>query len=168
MLVNTVDTITVNIMGLSLEQHENRWNTSAHGRSVIYDLVYAAMSGSEMTERLRAVGMLGQSNDPRAVRPLMDLLLDPDAGIRLNATIALGLLRSGRPVDDLIDRLRDRAEQEDIRQQAALTLAAIRSTGAIHGLREFASDSTEDAGLRASAASLLREMGAWEQERPVP
>jgi hypothetical protein len=149
-------------MGISVENNENEWNTSfAAGRSVIYDLVYTASSGTDTADRLRAVVALGKSDDPRAVRPLMDLLGDSDPGIRLSATTALGLLKSGRPVDDLIEKLRDRNEQMIIREQAAVALSGIRSTGALRGLREFSADKDEDAGLRASTDSLLKSIGTW-------
>jgi HEAT repeat protein len=148
-------------MGLSLERNESGWNSPLNGRSVIYDRVDAALSGRDMNERLRAVVALGKSDDPRAVRPLMDLLGDREPEIRLAATIALGHLKSGRPVDDLIERLRDRNEQDEIRKQAVLTLAAIRSTGAILGLREFAQDPLEDETLRALAETMLKEITIW-------
>ena len=151
----------MNNMDISLEKNDSGWNTTSPGRSVIYDLVYAATSGADTAERLRAVVMLGKSDDPRAVRPLMDLLDDSDPAIRLSAITALGQLKSGRPVDDLIERLRDRREQAEIRKQVVQTLAAIRSTGAIHGLREFAADSDEDAALRTTAEDQLRELGSW-------
>ena len=147
-------------MEISIER-DNSWNGTASGRSVVYDLAYAAMHAAESAERLRAVESLGKTDDPRAVRPLMDLLEDSDPAIRLAATKELGNLKSGRPVDDLIGRLRDQGEQEAIRSQAIMTLAAIRSTGAIRGLREFAGDEREDAALRLSARNLLGEIGPY-------
>lgn len=161
LLVNTSDTITVNIMGISIERDGSSWNGTVSGGSVVYDLAYAALHATEPAERLRAVDSLGRTDDPRAVRPLMDLLEDSDPVIRLAATKELGHLKSGRPVDDLILRLRDRRELDAIRIQAIVTLAAIRSTGAIRGLREFAGDEGEDATLRLSARNLLGEIGLY-------
>jgi HEAT repeat protein len=123
-------------MSLILEEQEGEWYT-AQPRGGVYDLVYAAISGTDTDVRLRAVTPLGKSNDPRAVRPLADLLGDADPEIRLFATTALGQLKSGRPVDAPIGRLRDRSERISTREQAAIALAAIRSTGA---LREFVAD----------------------------
>jgi HEAT repeat protein len=148
-------------MGLSLERNESGYNSPLNGRSVIYDRVDAALPGRDMNERLRAVVALGKIDDPRAVRPLMDLLGDREPKIRLAATIALGHLKSGRPVDELIERLRDQKEQDEIRKQAVRTLAAIRSTGAIQGLREFAQDHGEDETLRALAETMLKEITIW-------
>ena len=151
----------VNNMVLSIERNGSGWNESVAGRSVVYDLADAALHASATADRLRAVESLGRTDDPRAVRPLMDLLEDTDPAIRLAATTELGRLKSGRPVDDLIGRLRDRGEQDATRRQAIVSLAAIRSTGALRGLKEFAADEDEDSGLRASARDALKDIGIW-------
>ena len=143
----------------SVETSHNEWYDSYPGKGAVYDLTYAALSGEDAGERLRAVTALGKSDDPRAIRPLMDLATDPDPAIRRGAIVALGQLKSGRPVEVLIARLRDRTEQKDIRQQAAETLAAIRSTGALRELREFVADANEDQDLRSYASGLLAQHG---------
>jgi hypothetical protein len=148
-------------MGISLEQQEGEWYNSLPQSGGVYDLIYTAVSGTGAAERLRAVVALGKSGDPRAVRPLVDLLGDTDTEIRLSATTALGSLKSGRPVDELIGRLRDRTEEMVIREQAAVALTAIRSTGALRGLREFIIDEDEDPVLRSYTGSLLAGMGPW-------
>jgi HEAT repeat protein len=89
-----------------------------------------------------------------------DLLYDADPEIRLASVIALGLLGSGRPVDDLVALLRDRAEHTAIREQAVVALTAIRSTGAVRGLREFVTDGNEDGALRTRTENLLKDIGA--------
>ena len=141
-------------VSISLEKQDGRYSAMPHGG--VYDLVYAAVSGTDTAARLRAVVALGKSDDPRAVRPLADLLADADPEIRLSATTALGQLKSGRPVEDLIARLRDRNEQPAIREQAAVALAAIRSTGSVRGLREFVAEGGEDPALCTYAENLLR------------
>ena len=147
-------------MEISLEQEDGEWYNSFPHRGEIYDLIYTAVSGIGTTDRLRAVVALGKSGDPRAVRPLVDLLGDTDEEIRLAATTALGNLKSGRPVDELIERLQDRSEQMPIREQAAVALTAIRSTGALRGLREFVADQDEDPVLRSYAGNLLKDTGS--------
>ena len=146
-------------MGTSLEQQDGEWYNSLPHRGGVYDLIYSAVSGTGTADRLRAVVALGKSGDPRAVRPLVDLLGDTDNEIRLSATTALGSLKSGRPVDELVGRLRDRSEQMIIREHAAGALTAIRSTGALRGLREFALDEDEDPGLRSYVGNLLKGIG---------
>ena len=148
-------------MVLSIERNGSGWNEPVAGRSVVYDLADAALHATATADRLRAVERLGKTDDPRAVRPLMDLLEDSEPAIRLAATTELGRLKSGRPVDDLIGRLRDRGEQDATRRQAIVSLAAIRSTGALRGLKEFAADEDEDSGLRASARDALKDIGIW-------
>ncbi len=146
-------------MEISLEQQDGEWYNSFPSRGEIYDLIYTAISGTGTTDRLQAVVALGKSGDPRAVRPLVDLLGDEDGEIRLSATIALGSLKSGRPVDELVGRLRDRSELMVIREQAAVAITAIRSTGALRGLREFILDEDEDPGIRLYAGNLLKDIG---------
>ena len=148
-------------MDLSLEKSDGEWYNSLPPSGGVYDLVNAAQSGTDTADRLPAVIALGKSGDPRAVRPLVDLLSDADEEIRLSATTALGLLKSGRPVDDLIGRLRDRDERAAIREQAAVALSSIRSTGALRGLREFIGDEDEDPVLRSYAGALLNSVGPW-------
>ena len=147
-------------MSIILEEQEGAWY-GARPRGGVYDLVYAALSGTDTAARLRSVAALGKSDDPRAVRPLMDLLSNAEPEIRLAATTALGQLKSGRPVDDLIGRLRDHDEQMATREQAVVALVAIRSTGAIRKLREFVSDEHEDPALRSYTGNLLSEVKTW-------
>ena len=147
-------------MGISLEQQDGEWYKSLPQSGGVYDLINTAVSGTGTADRLRAVVSLGKSGDPRAVRPLVDLLGDTDTEIRLAATKALGSLKSGRPVDELVERLRDRSEQVVIREQAAVALLAIRSTGALHGLREFVADEAEEIEVRSFATDLLKDTGA--------
>lgn len=149
----------VNVMGISLEQQDGVWYNSLPPRRGVYDLIYTAVSGAGAAERLRAVVALGKSGDPRAVRPLVDLLSDKDKEIRLSATTALGCLKSGRPVDELIRRLRDQSEEMVIRRQAAVALTSIRSTGALRGLREFVADEAGDPMLRSYSGTLLQDIG---------
>jgi len=127
----------------------------------IYSLIDTATFGMSKRERLRAVIALGESDDPRAVRPLMELLRDGDPEIRFYATSALGTLRSGRAVDDLIGRLRDKSEQSATWQQAAAALAAIRSNTAILGLKERIADENEDPTIRSYSRAVMSRMGSW-------
>jgi HEAT repeat protein len=109
-------------------------------------------------ERIQAVIALGESEDPRAVRPLMDCCADNDPQIRLHATEALTKLRSGRAVPVLIERLRDKNEQLGTRKQAAVALAAVRSFSAIAGLRDLYGDMEEDPALRSYVAEELHRI----------
>lgn len=135
------------------------WYEAVPGHGIVYDLSFAARSAPDTAGRLRAMAGLGKTGDPRAVRPLMDLVSDSDPAIRLGAVTALGELKSGRPVEVLIGRLQDQGEEPEIRKRAAETLAAIRSTGAIRELREFYANTSEDPALRSHIAGLLSHNG---------
>jgi len=146
-------------MNSSAAKMPGAWYEAAPGKGIVYDLSSAALSAPDTVGRLRAVAGLGKTGDPRAVRPLMDLVSDSDPAIRRGAIAALAELKSGRPVEVLLERLRDRKEEAEIRHLAAETLAAIRSTGAVRGLREFSADPGEDEELRARVGGLLTHIG---------
>jgi hypothetical protein len=149
------------IMDLSMKKPEVEWYNALPKTGAIYDLINTATFGMRKRERLQAVIALGESDDPRAVRPLMDLLRDGDPEIRIYATSALRTLKSVRAVEDLIGRLRDKSEQPATRQQAAIALAAIRSNTAIRGLKECITDENEDPIIRSYAWSVLIGMRNW-------
>ena len=142
-------------MGMIAERSVDAWYSSCPKTSGIYRLINGTMIDKNEKERIRAVIALGESDDPRAVRPLMDCCTDKDPLIRLHATEALFKLRSGRAASVLIGRLRDKKEQLATRKQAAAALAAIRSYTAIEGLRDLYSQTDEDPALRSFVAEEL-------------
>jgi HEAT repeat protein len=148
-------------MDLMVKKRNGEWYSSFPRRGAACDLANAALSGRTQEDRQQAVIMLGKSDDPRAVRPLMDLLGDNDPSIRGAATTALGHLKSGRSVEALLDRLRDAGEEPGIRNLAIEALATIQSTGAIRGLREFATEPAEDPALWSVAGEYLSRVGTW-------
>jgi HEAT repeat protein len=148
-------------MGLSIERNDSGYEASLIRRDSVYDFIDTAMFATGSADRLRAVVALGKSGDPRAVRPLIDLLGDANPEIRLAVTMALGQLKSGRPVDSLLLRLRDRDEKMAVREQAAASLSVIRSTGAVRGLREFAAEQNEEPSLRLYTENLLKGITRW-------
>jgi len=145
-------------MGMIAERSVDEWYSSLPKTSGIYRLINGTMDDRDGKERIRAVIALGESDDPRAVRPLMDCCTDKDPLIRLHATEALLKLRSGRAVSVLVGRLRDRNEQLAIRERAAAALAAVRSYTAIEGLRDLYSDTDEDPALRSFVAEELHRI----------
>ncbi|MCK9581576.1 MAG: HEAT repeat domain-containing protein [Methanoregula sp.] len=146
---------------MSAEKADVAWYNAFPRRGAVYDLAFAAASGTDKKDRLRAVVALGKSGDPRAVRPLIDLIADRDPEIRSLVVCALGSLKSGRSVEVLIGCMKDRNEQAGIRKEAAVALAAIRSTGAIQGLKEFALDDGEDPEVRTAVKGILDGVGTW-------
>lgn len=146
-------------MNSSAAKMPGAWYEAAPAKGIVYDLSSAALSAPDTVGRLRAVVGLGKSGDPRAVRPLMDLVADRDPAIRRGAIAALGELKSGRAVEVLIERLQDRGEEMEIRKRAAETLAAIRSTGALRELKSFSANADENPALRVHVAGLLPSDG---------
>jgi HEAT repeat protein len=145
-------------MGMIAERSVDEWYSSLPKTSGIYHIINGTMGDRSVKERIQAVITLGESEDPRAVRPLMDCCADSNPLIRLHATGALSRLRSGRAVPVLVERLRDKREQPETRKQAAAALAAIRSYSAIAGLRDLYADTGEDSALRSFVAEELHRI----------
>jgi len=121
----------------------------------IYRLIDRTMNDHSLQERTWAVIALGESRDPRAVHPLIDCCRDKHEELRWHAIGALEMIRSGRGVDVLIERLRDTREHERIRTRAAEALAAIGSLSAIEGLRVSLEAEEEGSAMRAVITRLL-------------
>ena len=145
-------------MSMIAERSVDEWYSSLPKTSGIYRLINGTMGDRGEKERIWAVIALGESDDPRAVRPLMDCCADKDPQIRLHATEALFKLRSGRAVSVLVERLRDKNEHLVTRERAAAALAAVRSYTAIEGLRDLYSDTDEDPALRSFVAEELHRI----------
>lgn len=145
-------------MDMIVERSVDEWYNSLPKTGGVYRLINGTMGDRSRKERINAVIALGESDDPRAVHPLMDCCNDNDALIRRHATEALLKLKSGRAVRVLIERLKDKNEQLKTRELAAAALAAIRSYSAIEGLRDLYSDTDEDPALRSSVAEELHRV----------
>jgi len=145
-------------MGMIAEKSADEWYNSLPKTGGVYRLINGTMSDRSRNERVSAVIALGESDDPRAVRPLMDCCSDTDALIRRHATEALIKLRSGRAVRVLVERLKDKNEELVTRERAAAALAAVRSYSAIEGLRDLYADEDEDPKLRSFVAGELHRV----------
>lgn len=142
-------------MGMTADITADEWYGSLPRPAGIYRLIDKTMNDHTLQERIWAVIALGESRDPRAVHPLIDCCRDKHPKLRWHAIEALEMIRSGRGVDVLIERLRDPGERYENRERAAMALAAIGSLSAIAGLKGTLEDETEDAQVRSSITGLL-------------
>jgi len=101
---------------------------------------------------------LGRIGDPRALVPVLGLLGDKDAAVRLAAMRALRPLiaHGSRAADVIADMLRD--QEAEIRLLAAEYLGLMRAEAAVPALIELATGGGELA-LRAAAITALGEIG---------
>ncbi len=146
-------------MDMCMEESASEWFSALPCTGRIYRLIEEAGNVTNTQNRLSAMNALGVSGDPRAVRQLVACCSDPDPLIRLHATEALRKLRSGRAVNALVERLKDKSEQPQIRQRAAEALATIRSYSAIEGLKDRSLDVEEDPLIRSYVADVLNHSG---------
>ena len=82
-----------------------------------------ALSDERYMVRATAVEMLGKTNDPGAVRPVVTMLIDKSPDVRRAAATALGILRDRRAVEPLVAALKD--EAPIVRESAVKSLRNI-------------------------------------------
>jgi HEAT repeat protein len=148
-------------MGMITNRMADELEDSLSKTDGIYRLIEKTTNSGSQKVRIWAIVALGNSGDPRAVRSLIDCCKDQDPEIRLRAIEGLHNLRSGRAVDVLIDRLRDKGELPETRQRAAAALATIRSYSAIQELRIRNADTDEDGVLRSFIGGELDQVHIW-------
>jgi HEAT repeat protein len=148
-------------MGMITNSMADELGDSLPGTEGIYRLIEKTMNSRSAKVRTWAITALGNSGDPRAVRSLVECCQDQDPEIRIRAIEGLKNLRSGRSVEALAERLRDKDELPEIRQRAAATLAAIRSFGAIRELRNRHTDTEEDERIRTFIGGELDRVHPW-------
>jgi len=146
-------------MDMCVEGSAGEWFNSMPGTGRIYHLINEAMDERNTRNRIGAIIALGETGDPRAVRSLVNCCSDMDPEIRRHATDALHKLRSGRAVDALIERLKDKCEQPVTRQHAADALATIRSFSAIDGLKDRSLDLDEEPAIRSYIVEVMDRTG---------
>jgi hypothetical protein len=139
-------------------------NESGSGREWFEELphtgrIYQLIEDSKVSERretrIRALRALGESEDPRAVRPLIEYTRDDASEIRRFATEGLYKLRSARGVEALHERLKEKQEEWGTRKLAADALGEIRSHRAVEILAECLLNREEDLSLREYVAGIL-------------
>jgi hypothetical protein len=146
-------------MGMIVDASGGQWFAALERTGRIYRLIDMALEDQRMERRIWAIIQLGESGDPRAVRPLMDCCAEEDPVIRNSAINALGKIGSGRAIDLLVERLDDVKEETRIRINAASALAAIRSERARDELRSRCSREGEDPLLQHAIADVVYRSG---------
>lgn len=148
-------------MGMISDKMADDWDGSLPKTDGIYRLIEKTMNSRSSKVRIWAIIALGNSGDPRAVRSLIECCGDQSPEIRLRAIEGLQSLRSGRSVEALIDRLRDKGELPDTRQRAAAALATIQSFSSLLELRNRHKDPEEDETLRRFIGGELDRVKRW-------
>lgn len=114
--------------------------------------------------RAAAAEMLGQTNDPRAIKPLVAAALkDSYSGVRNAAAASLAKIKDRSIGPLLIAALKD--EKPDIRSHAAQALRKSNETRAVRPLIAALKDS--DAKVQCSAAQALGNLSDQRAVRPL-
>ena len=113
-------------------------------------------------EKTEALNGLIQSNDSRAVEPLITCLNDENSVIRFSAAVGLGSFADPRAVDPLIDSLKN---DKDVltRKGAAYSLGKIGDPKALSPLKSAAAND-ESPQVRASATEAITSINAANPE----
>jgi HEAT repeat protein len=144
---------------MSKEGSGGEWFEELPHEGRIYQLIERSRGSEQVETRILALRALGESGDPRAVRPLIDCTDDKNAEIRKYATEALLKLHSARGVEALNGRLKDRREGWATRKLAADALGEIRSHRALEVLSDLLQDASEDLTVREYVATVLARTG---------
>jgi HEAT repeat protein len=133
-------------------------------RTQMVDALIAALGDNKSKVRSRAIEVLVELGDHRAVPSLIAVLKDSDAGVRAKAAWALGKFGDARAVDSLIVALRDRSKR--VRSRAADVLARLEDTRAVPPLMA-ALRNDPIAGVRSKAAWALGMLGDARAVEPL-
>ncbi len=131
------------------------WFEDLPRTGLIYQLIDDVKASESRETRIQALKALGESGDPRAVRPIIECTDDNNMEIRKYATEGLLKLRSPRGVDALNARLMDKTEACTTRKIAADALGEIRSRRAMELLIECLRNREEDLSIREYVARIL-------------
>ena len=116
-------------------------------------LIDAVRYRRDWKTRMRAVDILGEIGDKRAVEPLIEALEDENKHVRLASVVALGKIGDRRAVESLIEALRSK----ELREVAAFTLGEIRDGKAVQQLLQILNDENEY--VREAAPWALGKIG---------
>lgn len=95
------------------------------------------------------------SSDVETVSPLIELLKNPNADLRMQAALALGEQKDARATEALIEALND--EDTNVRYHAIEALGKLKATGAVDALVEIAE--SKDFFLTFAALDALTKIG---------
>ena len=113
--------------------------------------------------RKAAAEKLGDSRDPRAVKPLIALLSDRNLGVRVEAALSLGRIGHPMAVEALVAALGH--EYRSQREAAALALGKIGDLAAVEPLIAALEDGNED--VQTAAALALGMIGLKHAVEPL-
>lgn len=89
------------------EDKKSRDRTIQKYRSMVTDLCISSLKDPSVDVRKKAANLLGQSEDPKAVRPLITALNDNNQDMKIAVINALGHFNDSRIIDPLLDTLSD-------------------------------------------------------------
>ena len=124
------------------------------GKPAVVPLI-ATLQHADRDRRIWAAYVLADLGDRRAFEPLVALLNDNNQRLRRVAVTALEELGDPRAAEPLIGVMNNKAETEDIRVWAIMSLGHIPSRSSIDPLVAVLKDEKQSSRLRAAAAEAL-------------
>ncbi len=106
-------------------------------------------------KRSEAAAKLGESGDPRAVEPLIDLLQDRNISVLREAVLALGKIGHASAVEPLLELVDHK--YRSVRRSVAMALGGIGDVRAVEPLLDMLKD--RNVPVRVAAAQALGEIG---------
>jgi HEAT repeat protein len=133
----------------------HRLSSRAPGRDGLISQAIRRLSSRSSETRISAAFELADFGDKRAVRPLSELLNDPDPEVRRAVCAALGEIHDPSSVPFLVKRLKD--ADANVRMAAAESLGRINDKSSVTALLRSLTD--RNAQVRRSAAEALGNLG---------
>lgn len=128
-------------------------------RKAIAELTAAARMSPSLLARLHGIWGLGQlgRTTPAVLEPVVPLLADPEAEVRVSAARVLGDARHAAALDGLVARLKD--ESPRVRAAAAQAVGRIGDVDRLSALMELLRDNADgDAAIRDAAVTALARL----------
>ncbi|MBF0545265.1 MAG: HEAT repeat domain-containing protein [Candidatus Riflebacteria bacterium] len=109
-------------------------------RKLVDKLIISSSHPNE-TVRMAIAVVLGETNDPRAIKTLSGLVKDPSGRVRSAAIEAIGKIGTTAAVQPAIEALKD--SMESVRSKAAQVLGELGDTAAVEFLERATKDGSE-------------------------
>jgi HEAT repeat protein len=118
----------------------------------------ALLKSKNDSVRRKSARLLIEMGDKQAIPLIINVLNDQNAKVRNSVAYSLGLSEDSKPIQPLMNLLRNKHEQEDIRLTAIESLASLKANQAIPLLISIFNDSKELQSIRIQAAYSLEKL----------
>lgn len=129
---------------------------------VVRPIIESTLAGQKASPNSKLVYLLGEFRSPESAPLLLELMSQPDPGLRRETIHALGKIKSKKASLELTSRLRDKKLDSETKLVLIQTLAEMQETIAVTGLIALLKNRSEESEVREKAAEALGRIGSRE------